>query len=154
MDDNNGLGENHLKKRQIAKESVREAGELRPGKGQRLKYGKFVEKCRRSLKRTVFHENVPANYEVLGSGNPQVGQILHCLLSITNHCLFSDAINKQLAYLELSQAVVGVPEELGGEADDLLLSHLLVLLDDDRQSLQLHLALVDISVTKISFYGY
>ena len=85
---------------------------------------------------------LPANYEVLGSGNPQVGQILHCLLSITNHCLFSDAINKQLAYLELSQAVVGVLEELGGEADDLLLSHLLVLLDNDRQSLQLHLALV------------
>ena len=96
---------------------------------------------------------LPANYEVLGSGNPQVGQILHCLLSITNHCLFSDAINKQLAYLELSQAVVGVPEELGGEADDLLLSHLLVLLDDDRQSLQLHLALVDISVTKNIFFG-
>ena len=51
-------------------------------------------------------------------------------------------MSKQLAYLELSQAVVGVPEELGGEADDLLLSHLLVLLDDDRQSLQLYLALV------------
>ena len=48
----------HLKKREIAKESVGEAGELRPGKGQRLKYGKFVEKCGRSLKRTVFHENV------------------------------------------------------------------------------------------------
>ena len=85
---------------------------------------------------------LPANYEVLGSGNPQVGQILHCLLSITSHCLFSDAMKKQLAYLELSQAVVGVLEELGGEADDLLLSHLLVLLDDDRQSLQSHLALV------------
>ena len=63
-------------------------------------------------------------------------------------------MKKQLAYLELSQAVVGVLEELRGEADDLLHSHLLVLLDDDRQSLQLHLALVNISVKKLSFFGY
>ena len=47
-----------------------------------------------------------------------------------------------LAYLELTEAVVGVEEELGGEADHLLLQDILVLLDDDRQPLTIYHMLV------------
>ena len=43
-----------------------------------------------------------------------------------------------LTYLELSQTVFGVLKELWGEPNHLLLRHLLVLLDDDRQPLTIY----------------
>ena len=55
---------------------------------------------------------------------------------------FGQLIQKQqiwlLTYLELPQTVFGVSKELWGEPNHLLLRHLLVLLDDDRQPLTIY----------------